>query len=57
MNVLRLARERRFGEAGRILCPRRGTTLAFTRASDPAPLVARTLETAGGACCADPRAA
>jgi predicted ATP-grasp superfamily ATP-dependent carboligase len=41
LNFATAALHGRFAEAGRILVPRRGTTHAFFRASDPWPLAAR----------------
>lgn len=43
LNALAAARGRRLGELARILTPRRATTHAFFRATDPAPLVARAI--------------
>lgn len=43
LNALAAAGSGRFGDVARILRPRRGTTHAFFRANDPAPLVARAI--------------
>jgi predicted ATP-grasp superfamily ATP-dependent carboligase len=43
LNALAAARARRIGDVARILTPRRGTTHAFFRTTDPAPLVARAI--------------
>lgn len=43
LNVLAALRAGRFARAARILIPRRGTTHAFARARDPAPLAARMI--------------
>lgn len=43
LNALAAARAGRLADLARILTPRRGTTHAFFRASDPAPLIARAL--------------
>lgn len=43
LNALVAARAGRFADVARILTPRRGTTHAFFRTTDPAPLVARAI--------------
>ena len=43
LNALVALRAGRVGDAARIATPRRGTTHAFFRASDPAPLAARAV--------------